>query len=97
MKLYEFERSFSGYGPEQDFGFGKRKRTRLPLDMEPFALKNGGLDINLLAPVWELATSDPVMAPLADTLMQELNREGGGVFRRIDRMRQKRLRQEGEK
>ncbi len=97
MKLYEFERSFSGYSPDQDFGFGKRKRARLPLDMEPFALKNGGLDINLLAPVWELAVADPVMAPLADALMQELNHEGGGVFRRIDMMRQKRLRQESNK
>jgi len=97
MKLYEFERTFSGLGPKQDFGFGKRKRVRLPLDMEPFSLKSGGLDINLLAPVWELAVSDPVMAPLADALMSELNRESGGVFRRIDIMRQKRLRQETRK
>lgn len=97
MKLYEFERSFSGLGPDKEFGFGKRKRTRLPLDMEPFALKNGGLDINLLAPVWELAMSDQVMAPLADNLMTELNCEDGGVFRRIDHMRQKRLRQEARK
>lgn len=97
MKLYEFERTFSGLGPKQEFGFGKRKRTRLPLDMEPFALKSGGLDINLLAPVWDLALTDTVMAPLANALMEELNRESGGVFRRIDRMRQKRLRQETRK
>lgn len=97
MKLYEFERSFSGLTPEKEHGFGKRVKTRLPLDMEPFSLVHGGLDINLIAPIWELAKTDPVIAPLAEHLLGELIAEPGGVFRRLSQMRAKRERQQARK
>lgn len=96
MKLYEFERSFSGMSPDKAYNLGKRDKSRLPLDMEPLSLVNGGLDINLLAPVWELALSDEAIGPLTDHLMQALNAEDSGVFRRLDRLRQKRLRRMGK-
>ncbi|KPA23025.1 hypothetical protein shim_13180 [Shimia sp. SK013] len=92
MKLYEFERSFSGLSPDQAHNLGKRNKSRLPLDMEPMSLATGGLDINLLAPVWDLALQDPAIAPLAAHLMDTLNAEDTGVFRRLEKMRQKRLR-----
>ena len=94
MKLYEFERSFGGLEPSKEHGFGKRVKTRLPLDMEPFSLVHGGLDINILAPIWEIGKSDPVIAPLVDHLMQELIEEPGGVFRRLAQMRAKKERQQ---
>lgn len=93
MKLYEFERTFTGTDPSTEFDFGKRIKTRLPLDMQSFSLTSGGLDINLIAPVWQLAQSDPVIAPLVDHLLEELNAEPGGVLRRLKIMREKRARQ----
>ena len=93
MKLYEFERTFSGKSPDQAFGFGRRVKARLPLDMESFSLKSGGLDINLVAPVWDQARGDPVIGPLACHLLEELNREPGGIFRRLKTMRIRRERQ----
>lgn len=93
MKLYEFERLFSGLDPETPYPFGNRSKSSLPMEMEPFSLVNGGLDINLLAPVWELALSDAGIAPLADHLMQQLNEDEGTVFRRLKHMREKRLKQ----
>ena len=88
MKLYEFERLYSGFDPQTPFGFARKKRVPLPLEMEPFSLRSGGLDANLLAPVWELAMSDDGIAPLADHLMEELNRDPGTIFRRLRRMRE---------
>ncbi|MEC8196061.1 MAG: hypothetical protein VX228_07050 [Pseudomonadota bacterium] len=92
MKLYEFERTFGGLDPNKEYGFGKRVKTRLPLDMEPFSLMHGGLDINVIAPIWEMGKSDPVIAPLVDHLLQELIEEPGGVFRRLAQMRAKKER-----
>ncbi|MBO9477794.1 hypothetical protein J7382_09630 [Shimia sp. R11_0] len=97
MKLYEFERSFGGLDPSKEHGFGKRVKTRLPLDMEPFSLLHGGLDINVIAPVWELSQKDPVIAPLAEHLLQALIAERGGVFRRLAQMRAKKARQQARK
>jgi hypothetical protein len=97
MKLYEFERSFTGLPPQKEHGFGKRLKTRLPLDMEPFSLIHGGLDINLITPVWEMAKGDPVIAPLVEHLLGTLLAEESGVFRRLARMRAKRHRQQARK
>ncbi|MEP2532847.1 hypothetical protein [Shimia sp.] len=97
MKLYEFERTFSGKTPDKDFGFNNRVKTRLPLDMEPFSLKSGGLDINLIAPIWTMAETDAVIGPLACHLLETLNGEPGGVFRRLKIMRDKRQRQQENK
>lgn len=97
MKLYEFERTFGGMEPSKEYGFGKRVKTRLPLDMEPFSLMHGGLDINIVAPIWEMGKSDPVIAPLVDHLMQELIEEPTGVFRRLAQMRTKKERQQARK
>ncbi len=97
MKLYEFERTFSGMEPSKEYGFGKRIKARLPLDMEGFSLMHGGLDINVITPLWEMGKSDPVIAPLVDHLLQELIEEPGGVFRRLAQMRAKKERQQARK
>ncbi len=94
MKLYEFERGFGGLTPDKEHGFGKRVKARLPLDMEGFSLTSGGLDINLITPIWQLAQTDPVIAPLATHLLDALIAEPTGVFRRLAKMRAKRQRQQ---
>jgi hypothetical protein len=88
MKLYEFERLHSGKAPNDAFGL-QRANADLPLGMTPFSLASGGLDINLLAPLWQRALDEPVIGPLACTLLDRLNTDPGGLFRRITAMRRK--------
>lgn len=88
MKLYEFERLHSGKTPDDAFGL-RKVDAELPLGMTPFSFASGGLDINLLAPVWQRALAEPVMGPLACTLLDRLNTDPGGLFRRICAMRAK--------
>ena len=87
MKLYEFERLFSGLAPETPFQFKDRKHVPLPYQMKGFSFEKGGLDVNLIAPIWTKAMNDPTIAPLVDHLMTELNKDPGGVFRRLKLMR----------
>lgn len=87
MKLYEFERQFSGVDAATPFDPGKRSNEPLPLGMPDFALATGGLDINLLAPIWKAAEAAPAIAPLACHLLNALNHDRGNIFRRINAMR----------
>ena len=89
MKLYEFERLFSGNAPGQPFRMGNRAEADLPLGMERFSLATGGLDINLLAPLWQRALAEPVLGPLACDLLGRLNHDPGTVFARLQAMRAK--------
>lgn len=91
MKLYEAERLFSGNRPAEMFQLESRVKAPLPLEMEDYALVNGGLQTAILAPLWRLAMTDPVMAPLADDLMTALNNDNGTVFRRLAGMREIRI------
>ena len=88
MKLYEFERLHSGKAPHEAFGL-RRVDAALPMEMTPFSLATGGLDINLLAPVWQRAMDEQVMGDLACLLLDRLNNDPGGLFRRIGEMRDK--------
>lgn len=87
MKLYEFERFHSGYAADTPFPTRRIRRRRLPLDMPHFNLSTGGLDINLLAQIWNEARKEPVVGPLACFLLQKLNEDPGNLFRRIGMMR----------
>lgn len=87
MKLYEFERLYSGHAPDQPF---RRRRVRgkpLPLGMPNFALVGGGLDINLLAQLWHEAQAEPVAGALACHILDRLNHDPGNLFRRVALMR----------
>lgn len=87
MKLYEFERLHSGTDPATPFPIRRVRRRRLPLGMPHFNLGDGGLDINLLAPIWAEARAVPVVGPMACQLLQRLNADSGNLFRRIGMMR----------
>lgn len=96
MKLYEYERLFSGTPPHKPFKQNNKARGPLPLEMEPFSLRNGGLDSFLLAPVWEMARAEPVMGPLACHLLDALNADDRNVFRRLAAMRDDYARRKGD-
>lgn len=97
MKLYEFERLYSGVRPRRAFDLKNRIRGRLPMQMENFSLRNGGLDVNTLTPVWELAITDPGIGPLANHLFEELNNDPNTIFRRLRHMRDALIAEKGEK
>ncbi|NOD91707.1 hypothetical protein GS636_02800 [Ruegeria sp. HKCCD4884] len=90
MKLYEFERLFSGLAPDTPFRFEDKNHVDLPFQMKGFSFEKGGLAVNLIAPIWTRAMHDPTIAPLVDHLMTELNKDPGGIFRRLKRMRDSR-------
>lgn len=96
MKLYEFERQYSGMEPKVPFGFARRVKAPMPMDMAQYSLQHGGLDINVIAPVWELAMTDPGIAPLANHLFETLNRDPATLFRRLKRMREVHARLKGK-
>lgn len=87
MKLYEFERLHSGLDAARPFPIRRIRSKRLPLDMPHFNLGDGGLDINLLAQIWNEARKVAVVGPLACYLLQRLNEDPGNLFRRIGMMR----------
>ncbi len=88
IKLYEFERLTSGLGPDELFRQKRKKGSRLPLGMLDFGLDGGGLDYNLLAPIWKAALEDQVVGPLACLLLDRLNADPSNLFRRLQRMRE---------
>ena len=87
MKLYEFERLHSGVDAATPFPLRRIRARRVPLDMPHFNLGDGGLDINLLAQIWNEARKAPVVGPLACHLLQRLNQDPRGLFRRVGMMR----------
>jgi hypothetical protein len=90
---------FSGTAPDRAFRLGHHVGADMPMGMEPFSLSTGGLDINLLAPVWQRALAEPVMGPLACDLLDRLNRDPATLFARVSAMRAKkqaRLAKSGE-
>lgn len=87
MKLYEYERLFSGTPPDRAFRIGKKVREALPLDMPAFSLRWGGLDYNLLAPIWAMAEREGTAGPLARELLSRLNDDTRGIFARLQSMR----------
>lgn len=94
IKLYEFERMQGGTDP----AVARIKRPHpgpMPLQMEPFSLLQGGLDVNLLAPIWQRAQAEPVMGPLVLALLERLNAEPGIIFRRLSLLRGQRARRVG--
>jgi hypothetical protein len=87
MKLYEFERLYSGFVADRAFGRRRRQSGTLPLDMPAFSLLSGGLDINLLAQIWAMARDEPTAGRIACHLLTQLNDDPRTLFRRLGLMR----------
>jgi hypothetical protein len=86
MKLYEVERNFSGLPSSALFRRPRMASPVLPLGMTRFGFRRGGLDFNLLAPIWKEALAEPVVGPLACHLLDRLNADPSNIFRRVRRM-----------
>lgn len=97
IKLYEFERLFTGSLPQEPHRFGKRSSAALPLAMDPYSLNHGGLDLALLAPLYQQAEAAPVLKPLALSLLHALNAEEGTIFRRLAIMKDRRAKSRKQK
>jgi hypothetical protein len=87
MKLYEFERLYSGLPPDRAHPLRRSPGIALPLDMPSFSLLSGGLDINLLAQIWDMSRDEPVAGRIACHLLHQLNDDPRSLFRRIGLMR----------
>lgn len=92
MKLYESERLFSGRDADRPFTLDGRATGPLPLQMNAFSLADGGLDVNMIGRLWEEADADPVIRPLAHDMLQKLIDDPRTVFRRMQRLRARKLR-----
>jgi hypothetical protein len=88
MKLYESERLFSGRAGTEPFRKADRVVAPLPMEMEPFSLMSGDLEAHLLAPLLTEAGEAPVAGPLAEHLLEMLNRDPQNLFRRLKLMRE---------
>ncbi len=87
MKLYEAERLYSGLSPQTPFKMRDRLVADLPMEMPNFALIDGDLEANLLAPIWLEAQQSDGVGPLALELLDRLNRDPGTLFRRLALLR----------
>lgn len=96
MKLYEFERLHSGRAPHEVFRPANRSDAAMPLQMEPFSLVSGGLDVNLLAPLWVRAQATPVLGPVALQLFDRINADPGTIFARLQKMRARKARRQAQ-
>ncbi len=92
MKLYETERLYSDLGPDTAFTIDSRARGPLPLQMDAYSITGGGLDVNLVARLWQEAEADAVIAPLAHHLLDLLIHDDRTVLRRLMTMRKRKQR-----
>lgn len=92
MKLYESERLYSGRDADRPFTLDGRTKGTLPLDMNAYSLTNGGLDVNMIGRLWDEADQDDVIRPLAHDMLQRLIDDPRTVFRRLHRLRARKLR-----
>ncbi len=90
MKLYETERLYSGQNPQDAFAISDRSARKLAMEMDPYAISTGGLDVNLLGGLWRQSEQDPVLRPLAQRLLSLLIEDDMTVFRRLRLMRAER-------
>lgn len=88
MKLYEFERLYTGLSPDRAHPIRRTPGTALPLDMPSFSLLSGGLDTNLLAQIWDMARNEPIVGRIACHLLMMLNDDPRTLFHRIGLMRE---------
>lgn len=90
IKIHETERRLSGQPGRRPF---RRKRGRdidlMPFDMEPYSLRMGDLDENMLSRLWALSEEDAVIAPLARAMLQLTIADRRTIFARMQRIKKR--------
>lgn len=89
MKLYEYERQYSGTPSDEAFRIPGRAKGPLPMQMLGFQIVGGDLEANLLLDIVEQALDAPNAGALASALVDRLNRDPRTIFRRFALMRQR--------
>ncbi|MBN9889743.1 glycosyltransferase family 2 protein [Salipiger abyssi] len=97
MKLYESERLYSGLNADRPFPLDQKARGPLPMEMDAYAIANGGLDVNMIGRLWTEAEDDPVIRPLAHHLLDLLIHDERTLFRRLMTMRARKSRSDARK
>lgn len=97
IKLYETERRHSGLPADRPFPLKGKDRGPLPMEMDPFHIPAGGLDVNMLGRLWQEADKDTVLKPLAHHLLDLLIHDPRTVFRRLRIMRKRKERRDATK
>ena len=97
IKLYETERRHSGMPADRPFPLKGKDRGPLPMEMDPFHIPAGGLDVNMLGRLWQEAERDKVLKPLAHHLLDLLIHDPRTVFRRLRIMRKRKERRDAAK
>lgn len=97
MKLYESERLYSGLNADRPFPLDHKARGPLPMEMDAYAIANGGLDVNMIGRLWTEAEEDPVICPLAHRLLDLLIHDERTLFRRLMTMRARKARADARK
>ena len=91
IKLHDSERRLSGRG--NDSGFprvrGAKPRDTLAFDMDAYGLENGDLDMNMLARLWRLSETDPVLRPLGFRMLRMIMSDRKTIFARLRRYKPK--------
>ncbi|GAB5436440.1 hypothetical protein [Falsiruegeria mediterranea] len=91
VKLHDSERRLSGRG--NDSGFprvrGAKPRDSLAFGMDAYSLEHGDLDMNMLARLWRLAETDPVLRPLGFKMLRMIMSDRKTIFARLRRYKPK--------
>lgn len=88
MKLYESERRMTGLSGDGRIESSEESRhIKIAFDMQPYSIKIGDLDRNMLSRLWTLAEQDDVVFHLAKSMLFELMQEKRTIFSRIQRFK----------
>lgn len=88
MKLHDSERRLSGQSGRKPFDRTPGWRnTPLAFDLDPYSLKGGDLDKNMLARLWNLSQAEPVMRPLGEAMLGLVMKDRHTIFARMQRIK----------
>ena len=86
MQIYESERLWGGFRPVALFNFANRIKQKVVLDLQPYPMRTGDAERNMLMGIWEdCEGTSASLKPLALELLTLINRDRRSVFRRIQR------------
>ncbi len=86
IKLHDSERRVSGRPNDHGFVWKRSKEMHdLAFDMQPYSLRQGDLDLNMIGRLWDYADADPVFQPLGMRMLELLLADKRSVFGRIQR------------
>jgi hypothetical protein len=90
VKLHDSERRISGQAGDMPFRRQKTVRpTAMPLDMTPYALRNGDLDRVVLTRLWALCEQDATIRPLGVQMLWMVMSDRRTIFGRLQKFKKR--------